>query len=185
VDDSAEWFALPGNRRFFSLFGLPLSLSDPGDKNRFAMFLSFVAGGVVTGSPSPRGLDPLGAIGPISSLRLFDPVGVAGDTFSTMCPPFDGALATLDTNVGEDADSVGLNDEVGLDPGDLFDGRVLLRLTPIFGLPGVDFFDETETLRRMPPFFLKSSAAALAFEADRLTTLPDRAREVGVFGALI
>lgn len=40
---------------------------------------------------------------------------------------------------------------VGLEAGDRLDGNVLLRATPILGLPGTDFLDDTDTLRRIPP----------------------------------
>ena len=64
-------------------------------------------------------------------------------------------------------------------PGERFDGTVLLRWTPPVGvvanaglaglgapLDCLECREETDTLRRMPPYFRTLSAPALAFEED-------------------
>lgn len=68
--------------------------------------------------------------------------------------------------------------------GDLREGRVLLRLTPVVlgatGLPA-DFFELTETFLLIPPNFLTSSPGPLAFEDDRAIDF-EGLRDEGVVG---
>lgn len=71
---------------------------------------------------------------------------------------------------------------VGLGPGDLRDGNVLLRATPTLGLPGTDFLDDTETFRLIPPWFLNASAPALALDGVLLTPEADFLCMLGVLG---
>lgn len=175
VEDSADGLELPGIRLFRSLFGVfPFSVSKVGDRNILPKFRSrdgVVAGvedaesgtwgfsGISNLLSDDRGVALWACPDTIDLVETFlvgvpGAVGDAGDTFSIMWPDAGGgALVPVDDpNAG--LDSCGLSAGfrmVGLGACDLRDGSVLLRATPILGLPGTDFLDDTETFRLIPP----------------------------------
>lgn len=72
--------------------------------------------------------------------------------------------------------------------GDLFEGSVLLLLNPpllfeTIGPPTIDLLDVTETFLRRLPYFLTSSAPALEFDGDLLSTVFARRGDAGAAGA--
>ena len=195
VEDSAEGLVLPDIRLFRSFLGFPFSVSDVGDRNMLVMLRSLdgVVAGVVTAESLVRfgsGIsnllsDDLGPLGfsPPGLCPSFSGgvgrVGVTVDTFSSIWPPENCDLFTPPVN----ASVTGLGSrDVGLELGDLREGIVLLRATPILGLLGTDLFDDTETFRLIPPCFRNSSAAALAVDGDRLTPASDRLCVLGLDG---
>lgn len=106
------------------------------------------------------------------------------DTAAGEIGPVLGCISPGKFGVVGVAGSEGLPNRVEDRAGDFFDGTVLLlctelpvallaKGTPVDGVTGLgapfeprEFFDDTETLRRTPPYLRRLSAPPLAFEAD-------------------